>query len=85
MSRNHRPDYPGVHQVVSTSKRMYGKCYQCNKMKPIYWVSHTWGICKACMKANEVKPFYPPISIKCDTTPPAGKRRGRKVRSLYKI
>lgn len=41
MSRTHRPDNVGIHQIIQMLQRPHGKCPCCNQIKPMHWISQT--------------------------------------------
>jgi hypothetical protein len=64
MSRTHRPDNSGMHQIIHGSQRPYGKCPHCKQTKPMHWISRMEYLCYSCMKKAGKQPYRPAFGQK---------------------
>lgn len=69
MSRTHRPDHVGIHQIIQMPQRPHGKCPHCHQIKPMHWISQTSYLCYSCMKKAGEQPYHPTL-VKKSTNPP---------------
>ena len=57
MTRIRRANNVGMH-TFSGSKRPYGKCPHCKKLKPMHWISRTDFLCYLCLKKLGHNPTF---------------------------
>ena len=71
MTRTHRPDNRGIHQIIQGPHRHYGRCPRCTKIRPMHWISKTSYLCYICMQETGSHPYYPTLAKESRTTPSA--------------